>query len=186
MKMSELYESEMTEDEVISLIKRDCKPFLSMKPKALLLRGMKNKPNHPLKLSVRTDRRPSDMPADTHAKFNKWFKELFGINARSECLFVTSSFNIARAYWFSHGTGGTYAVFPIGNFSFIWSRFVDDLLQVDDDITFDEFKELEYKMTDLNSAIDERNEIMIKCSEYYAVPIASAEAGFDLYDKVFG
>jgi hypothetical protein len=182
--MSELYESEMTEDEVISLIKRDCKPFLSMKPYALLMRGMK-KANYPFKQSVRTDRKPLDTPDETHDQYNKWFKELFGINARSECVFVTSSFFIANAY-VRLNKGNVYAVFPIGEMKYIWSPLVDDLVDLlDDEMTFDEFKELDYKMTGLNSAIEHRNEIMIKCNEYYAIPIASAEDGRDLYEKIF-
>lgn len=173
MKIIELFESNplagLKDAEILELIKRDCQPFLKHHPDGLMFRGMKNKGVGAFKQSVRGDRKPKNMLPELHSKIDDWFQTKFGIKARSETVFVTGDFNDARSY------GKAYAVFPIGEFDFVWSPEVGDLFIVLHNETPsevpDRLADLKYQTTDLKAAIDSYYEIMVRCKEYYAVPI---------------
>ena len=73
-------------------------------------------------ISVRKDRTPSDMPLWAHEAIDSYFKDVFGVKARSEGLFCSSSHPIASSY------GDTLvAVFPMHFKHAISSREVNDL-----------------------------------------------------------
>lgn len=166
MKMRELFESD--DEDMIAAIKRDCKPFLKEcrdnMVLNLMMRGMKGKGDEIFKQSVRQDRKPLSMPGDKHKAFDDWSLEKFGFRARSQSVFVTGSYDDARSY------GHPYAIFPIGDFEFIWSPEVGDLFMYHTTSNVD-FDDLGYKDTDLKAALELENEIMVHCKEYYAVPI---------------
>lgn len=68
---------------------------------------------------------PRSAPMNTHPVVhdisNKWFKDKFGISARTDTLFVSSSKRQASEY------GSVHYVFPIGGFSTIHSNRYNDL-----------------------------------------------------------
>jgi len=178
MKIIELYESDnplagLRDAELLELIKRDCQPFIKSNVDGLMFRGMRNKGVGAFKQSVRADRKPKNMAPEIHTKIDDWFQTKFGIKARSETVFVTGDFADARSY------GKVYAILPIGEFDFVWSPNVGDLFlmfhnEKEADVP-DRLEELKYQTTDLKAAIDSYYEIMVRCKQYYAVPMYSQD-----------
>lgn len=172
MKIIELFEN--TQEDMIAAIKRDCKPFIQSKPGGLVMRGMTGKGDEIFKRVVRQDRKPLTMRADKHKAFDDWSKEKFGFGARTQCVFVTGDYGDAKSY------GQPYAIFPIGDFRFIWSPEVGDLFMYNTTHIKD-YDDLRYKDTDLADAVASNNEIMVYCKEYYAVPIAEDNTEYKIY-----
>lgn len=81
------------------------------------------------KFSVRSDRKPRDMPKDLHNLLDKTFLEMFGWKARSEGVFVTSG-----ATWEGEKDS---LFFPIGKFKYIWSPRINDLYMEERTIKMD-------------------------------------------------
>ena len=182
MKITELFESEQVADnfdDMVKLIKRDCQPFLKEGKHYLVFRGMKNKAEY-FKQSVRQDRLSKNMPKAAHNLIDEWFEEKFGFKARSTAVFAVGDFHTARAY------GPVYAIFPIGDFKYVWSGAVNDLFAdilpyIEDDDpkllknSIDKFmSNAAYKNKNLLDGIDSNNEIMIHCDKYYAFRLSSA------------
>jgi len=68
----------------------------------------------------RLRRQPKDMPDVMHKLLDKYFYEKFGWKPRSQGVFVTPLFNVAREY------GDTSIFFPFDGFEYIWSQKIDD------------------------------------------------------------
>ncbi|WP_407305210.1 hypothetical protein [Acinetobacter sp.] len=176
MKIIELYEDELPQDfgSAIGLIQRDCKPFLSQANGGLLYRGMRSAVGEKAvvfsKKTPRTDRKPRNTDIRLHKIMDDWFNEKFGVKARSEAVFCTGDFIDALSY------GAAYAIFPIGDFKFIWSEYINDLFiaaRRNPSTLLDTLKDANYKTTNLPEAIESDHEIMISCKEYYALCVQS-------------
>lgn len=167
-------EPNKTLEEIIA----ECQPFFKESGGRLVYRGI-NKPRNPFtvtsgagehdayRMDVRTDRKPLHTDELTHWNIDAIFKKQFGIAARSEGLFVTGSNQVASLY------GPTYIVIPRGEFKYLWSPITADMYGVqfkpEDDVE-QMVRDMDYKMTDLQDAINSRHEIMIFCKDYYALP----------------
>lgn len=184
MKIRDLFEESLPSDfdSIVELIIRDCKPFISEYTTGLLYRGMRNKDQEIMKVKTREDRKPKNMDAIVHDKMDAWFNEKFKFKARSAAAFVVGNFAEARSY------GQVYAVFPIGDFKFAWSPKVSDLfIQVSEDGDIEgQLENFNYRDTDLNAAINSKNEIMLSCKEYYAVRVRSQDEGQLYLDSIQG
>lgn len=128
-------------EENINKVREDinklCKPYIkNLKKMAsrsdndkFLFSGRKSSASDVIKGKVRQDRRPKDMPLEVHELLDKQFQKEFGIKARSNSLFCTLRVSTAKAY------GVPYYIFPIGNYTTIWSNEVNDLFEwIKDDI----------------------------------------------------
>lgn len=168
--------------EIAALIFRDCKPFLETIDfsrrcaEHYVYRGSKALGYKVFaELSVLKDRRPKDMPHSFHVAFNDYLVEKFGIPYRSQSLFVTSSRMDASSY------GDIYCVFPMGDFTFIWDKNIDDpwIDLVDRNMWRGNYEAEDfvaylrahdsYQDTDFIGAVLSKNEIMIACESYYAI-----------------
>jgi hypothetical protein len=112
-------------DEIIAILKRDCKPFLSSRrsKRDLLWRGVKQKLNSDyVKITTRTNRKPKDTPKELHDLMNFEFKKAFGWKPRSEGVFTFTKASNAGGYG-----NQTVMMFPIGNFKYVWSNKIEDL-----------------------------------------------------------
>lgn len=203
MKLTDLYEDKTQYDLAFSIVQKKCQPFLEQCGGKAIFRGMKYTSDY-LQNPVRQDRRPSSTPTFVHHAIDDWFDDRFGIKARSNAMFATGDFRIAGHY------GGNlqkvYAVFPIGDFKFVWSRQVGDLfLEIeevlfndydgdeparkldDDDLKNDIWEFLDskdYQPDHLSLAIGSKNEVMIACKEYIAMRVESAAEGNNLVKKL--
>jgi len=160
--------------EISYLIKRDCEPYLKQLNGSnfsgySLLRSGRQDSGYFKKVSVRVDRKPKDTPIDIHNWLDEWFYKKFGIKARSNTMFCTSSISLAGRYG-----SAIYYIFPMGNFEIIWSDIVNDMYTpvmnrgLDAYITYflDHYGK-KYKKGDLQGALKSKSEIMLHCKEYY-------------------
>lgn len=115
-------------DEIWPTILKECKPILKVYKSVnntamnhVFYRGMKYK-GAVTKGFSRIDRKPKDMVEESHKFLDDYFLKAFGWRARSECVSATSSTNQASYYGF------LYAFFPIGDFKYIWSPDIDDII----------------------------------------------------------
>jgi len=180
MKIIELFEADEDEQQdreielmhAIKTIKQDCQPFLEQAGGRLLFRGSNSfvSGKGPSKLfqkrTVRTDRKPLSTDLLVHQASDDWFHDEFGIRGRSAAVFATGDHTAANTY------GTVYAIFPIGDFKFIWSPVVRDLFVAGRDIHFASqvvpyLEKAGYRDRDLAKAIKSSKEIMIACKEYY-------------------
>jgi len=172
--------------------KKDCAPFLKQlegtRGTTPLFRGDKQHPQDWSVITWQERSKPRNTPEVAHEMFNHFFKQQFGMSARN-WMFATGDDTEARSY-------GTLAmIFPIGNFQWICSKnpsgadltlmFNDNVAMVsqsqdgldDDDViyqaasdTVDEMKTMGwYHNTNLEDCIMSNNEIMFRCSSYYAI-----------------
>jgi len=109
---------EMGEDEIIRLIRKDCKRFYDHGV-VTLYRGAKGKPRF-FKHKTLKNRKPRDTDNDFHDAGNEYFKRRFNIPFRSASIFVTGSHQVASNY------GPVYLILPIGKFNYCWSNRVED------------------------------------------------------------
>lgn len=205
-----LNESE-SNTEMAKYIESHCKPFLDeSKRKGLLFRGIgtfaqSGEFNLPgltdaipfAIITPRVDRQPRNMPKKFHTLIDDWFKDKFGLKARSAGVFAfgVKSSNTAASYAASSNKGqGGFAcvIFPIGPFKYVWSPEVHDLYadfgwagciiqdgentgEIDVQKFHRYLETLDYKSTDLSAALQSKNEIMLVCDKYLAlsVPIKS-------------
>jgi hypothetical protein len=70
--------------------------------------------------AVRTNRRPKDSPEWLHDALNDHFRKKVGVPLRSASVFCAGSSMLAGNY------GDVYAIFPIGEFNYAWSKLVVD------------------------------------------------------------
>jgi hypothetical protein len=113
--------------DVVKSIHKDCQPFLKefivpMGEKVDFLYSGRLDSGKPFnKETMRTNRPSLDTNDMIHDDLNKAFQKKFGYPARASSMFVTGSMYMALEY------GKIYAVFPIGNYKYLWSHEIDDL-----------------------------------------------------------
>lgn len=184
MKLKQLFESE---SKALQLIKRDCGPWLKHVGKHLVYRGFVFRPRTKTSIEdvflcqVRKDRRPKDSSKELHDLVNEYLFKHSGIHYRSEAVFV-GALDMAQEY------GSPFAIFPIGDFHYAWSKDIKDPWAENEDDTTQEQREenlakLKKKLESrddvyiYDKGIDEalrlNHEIMISCNSYYAIPISS-------------
>lgn len=167
-------------EDIVKLIKRDCKPWLKQAGKNLVYRGTGNKEIF-VKKQVRTDRYPLATPDAFHDYIDNKMKEKGFKARRKNSVFVTGDLSEAKRYGY-----GTYVIFPIGDFDFTWSPKIMDLYyeipatvagpdKVDDQYASIDQKIKKYINVNLIEAIKSNNEIMIRCDYYYAVQVGYFE-----------
>jgi hypothetical protein len=130
-------------------------------------------------------RKPKDTPLLVHNAMNEVFKKKFGWNARNG-VFVTGSDMFAGTFSTVH------AVFPIGEFKFLWSPQIEDVYgDVVEPVLGDDWEEdwadrgeihfqddllgYPWSTKDFAEALKSMHEIMLSCESYYAF----------LFDSVF-
>jgi len=109
-------------DEIVKVIQEECKPYLD-KFGTALFRGMNIVPEVFSLFDRRKNREPRTTSIEAHDVLDKIFNEEFGWKARSEGVFADQ--DLSNEY----GTG-LFLVFPRGNFDYLWSPKVDDLLSL--------------------------------------------------------
>jgi hypothetical protein len=178
----------------VETVKSDCAPYIKAIDYQVdnfqLLRGVKKTEKPYIAKRVRLDdRKPADVPKVIHDRINKFFVDKFGEPFRN-AMFATSDYDQASEYAFGGmETGETYVVFPVGDFDFIWSKRVSDLLdevfqhnlstadmsRIDKKTLNKYFAKFSkhilasYIDKDLKAAIKSNNEVMIRCKEYYGI-----------------
>lgn len=113
------------------ILLRDCKPFLEQinykVSRYTLLRGIPDEyeplPNTIITYRTIKQRFSRDTSHDKHITFDDMFEHVFGTRFRSNAIFTTGDPEIAHSY------GHVQAVFPIGQFKYLWSPRVGDLYQ---------------------------------------------------------
>lgn len=121
---SYINETELEDTDIpylIDFIKKNCKNYLKKSKGELMFRGMRMVSPVVIK-KPRKNRRPKDMDPKIHKLLDKAFKNVFGWKARSEGTFATG-----ESMWLDR-YGPTYYIFPIKIFTFLWSPYIEDLL----------------------------------------------------------
>ena len=121
----------VTSSDIISMLKRDCMPFIKEIQSCvrLLYRGSLREYEGIVKITARSNRIPKDSPLKMHNYFDKLFEQKFGWKARSEGVFATSDSNEAGNYAITTAgiqTGNVYLFFPIGQFEYVFSHRIHD------------------------------------------------------------
>lgn len=146
----------LEKDSVISIadfkkqLEKDCAPYLAKHRNIALYRGINKAQDDdmlkPLDVddrsqnissldfllgAVRNSRKPKDLYQTAHNGLNKIFMSRVGVPLRSASLFVTKDEATAMLY------GKIYRIFPIGEFHYAWSEYIDDPyhLFVEDEMT---------------------------------------------------
>jgi len=168
-------------------IQRDCQPYLNAINNQVdryeIYRGMKRVHSAFSKRTVRLDKRnPTDSPRDVHDAVNEYFHDTFGAPFRN-AMFCTGNLTEVREY------GEAFVVYPIGDFEFLWSPYVDDMFKEWEDFNIETNLDTpqfiktriagKFFNTDIKKAIDSEHEIMIRCNNYYAVDVGLA---WDLHE----
>lgn len=172
----------------------DCEPYLSQHSKFYIMplfRGTRQSETVDIK-QIRSNREPKDMPRHITQLLDQWFEQQFGIRFRTNAMFATGDQSAASSY----GPRLT-AVYPIGQFDFLWSPNVPDLYnvmwhQVREilgigssrsmfSLTKEQFEivqqqlperlqQLDFKFNEqLSKAVASNNEVMISGDKYYSV-----------------
>lgn len=189
MKLKQYLTENDNPDEIISLLKRDCQHMIKIVKSVdhELFRGSNRlKQNNWIKTTVRQDRKPRDMDRQSQLFIDKFFKKKFGWTPRQQGLFCIS--NEVRAGFY----GRVGVVFPIGKFTYLWSKEIADLYNRSaghHDSFFADIKSLfmkqrseeelfsdmidTYQDNDIELALKNKkyknHEIMIHCKEYYLI-----------------
>lgn len=189
MRLNEINKPFDSDDinQVKEMINRKCKPFLKASGGNHIYRGMKDVGNFFIG-EYPKNRQPKDIMPEHSLFFDKLLTQNGFSALRSNSIFVAGDELYAESY------GTVYLIFPIGNFSFTWSNIINDLYTslyednyevlisakvprakavnlVDNENAkgiLKEFIKL-YSNTDLKTAIDSYNEIMITGGKYIAV-----------------
>jgi len=155
----------------------NCKPYLEQTnynvSNNVLFRGMAT--NHDAMFNIHRVRLDNRQPESTsikdHNALNNYFTQKFGEPFRN-AMFATSSLSEAMGFTNGHGFFPR-AVFPIGDFTFIWSPEVRDLytdVLLKKEVSLEKkLPTLGYQNTDLMKAIESKNEVMIRCKTYCSV-----------------
>ena len=169
--------TETSHEDIRDMLRRDCMPYLKMigPPSEIIAwRGMEGKyesdsfGKHKAHL---TDRRPSSTTPRLHTFLNKWFTTNFGQPFRNG-VFVTGDIDTAETY------AEPYAIFPIGNFQYLYHKEIDDLftgIQLSYSTpklkVLNQLEEIKdgYRTVGMDIAIRSGNEIMLWVEEYYYV-----------------
>lgn len=170
----------------IRRIKTHCQPFLEQSNGNFLWRGLRGGGNY-INKDIRLDnRRPTDTPGRLHKKFNDYFTKEFGAPFRN-AMFTSGNPKLVDDY------GRVYAVFPEGDFKFLWSDSVADLFgkwqetykpdyrhgesaeDSQERLTTAENKFMKKHMmtgyydNNMDAAIHSGNEIMVRSAGYYGI-----------------
>ena len=168
-----------TEEEIDSLIQKNCKYYLSL-GKFQFYRGIKqNSGGQYGKNSVRQDRRPRGMSGRSAKSMNNWLVKN-GHTDRSKSVFAGS--DNTRLFLFSKNI---YEIFPIGKFNYTWIKVTDinmsggnydgEILALKNyDMEGDPYGYLDNMMKDIivtnkgiKEAYDKKYEIWFDCKSYY-------------------
>ena len=171
----------------IKLIKKNCQPILNLykKTKWPIYRGILHENREFVKKSVRSDRNPRVIGKGLHELLDKLFLKYWGFKARSQGLFCGS---FDTAFSWSRTGDEPHIVFPIGNFSYIYTinpaqGFWDILIEyknldlskmVEPESIIEEIEyavKNDYNNKGLESKLKKENdlEIIINCKEYYGL-----------------
>ena len=171
------------------LISEKCQPFLELTQRPLL-RGISKFPRI-IQIAqveqVRKDRKPRDTKRFVHDVMDDWFFTNMKIAPRSQGLFCTGSYAAAKTYSI---LGNICCVFPVGQFKYVYGvkqdRYLRDTYEIAQEIshrvgilTRDEvleeadriMSEVEWRTTDLDTALKYKSEIVLLCDEVILVPI---------------
>lgn len=168
------------DDEVLieEKILNNCQPYLKLLKhlyqsgmKRPLLRGSAEPFNVLTRIPVKERKQPMNMEKVDHEITNQWFKDTFGIAARSHTVFVTTNRGLAKHY------GTIHYVFPIGKFSIInspdyadlflqlgWlekARIYKDIFNVEDEINLETYKDAKTFLEELKNKEYEKYEKVI-------------------------
>lgn len=152
----------------------------------IMWRGMPFKSQGSVVKTVRKDRKPVDTNFKVHGILDEWFNDTFGLRARSQGLFVTGDMKQAGTY------GERFIIFPVGDYKYVWSPEVRDLLKVaksdialvlrdkpqsDHESAIRGIMDgLNYQTDGLVEALRTKHEVVMMCDQYIAVP-------YHLYDS---
>lgn len=137
MRLNEVFsplleDTESVEGDVLAdFIRENCQPFLKLKPNPLknaLLRGIRGASYYPSVVDVLQNREPVDISINVQYGIDDELKKRGFVARRGNSIYCTGDYSIATGY------GAVYMVFPIGDFSFTWSKAVLDLVRLQDDI----------------------------------------------------
>ena len=164
-----LNEKELSNEEILALIEKDCKPFLTdwrkLKTDKFLMSGRKDDTFF-TKKKVRKNRKPKSTPLSIHKLMNHWFHEKFGVKSRSNAVFCSFNEKLSNYY------GKLFSIFPIGKYNAVSSKSISDLF-----VLFTNMQEVNHqeiiKAMEKGNYTDKltyhENEIMITCKKYYMV-----------------
>ena len=165
-------------EEITEVLIRDCAPYLDeingQVGQYVMWRGMQGTT---AKGFGRKDarlggRKPLNTRKPQHDIINKFFVDNFEHPFRN-AVFVSG--DLMQAMEYSQGGGYPHAIFPIGNFEYLWHPRLDDMYNTIANVapTYTEklMNDLKrgYRQDGLTEAISHRDglEIMIWCEEYY-------------------
>lgn len=160
-------------------IVNNCKPFITESKNEFLYKGCNANRLSPNQYTISPGYYPnrkskSGMSEATKIAINTYTKEIYGFPFR-DGICCTGNYTIANTF----GTaGGLCAVFPIGDFRYLWSPAVPDWGEFfgSNSIFSYDIKDIKTYLptltnTDLYSGILSGNEILIYCEEIYIIPI---------------
>ena len=177
-------EGNLTLEQAIEGIKKDCKPFLKDIKGTLgtLVRMQGGTSSNPFLLkTIRKEREPLDTFEPIHEITDNWFNKEFGWKARSNVIFCwgkpfSNISDILTNY---------YLVFPVGKYKYVWSPEVNDLteyLEADKDFyhgkhpekeemddILDRLVDAKYTDKNIRRAVVSYNEVMINAKSAYMV-----------------
>ena len=109
-----------TMEEAANIIKARCEKYLKLNTH--LYRGINSTQSNYefFEGTTRKNRIPKDMSLLGHKILNAYFKDQYGVAARSESLFTTPDDQVAARY------GKSFEIFPMDDFDYLWSPFLDD------------------------------------------------------------
>lgn len=204
-----LIEQQQDYKTAVETVYHDCHPFIKeirYSPRNYsLFRGMQSIPLTDQQIithsQVRQQRQPRTTPNDIHQLLDQFMQIKFGHPYRSQSLIATGFGPVAAHF------GHPYVVWPVGDFTFLWSRKINDLWHERPDMkelieqlqqAFNHEKRIEmkkqltqiykqFKFTtqDLPKAVLSGHEIMINCDSYYITHPPDTEAG-DNFLKYLG
>jgi len=119
------------EYSIIKMVYTECMPFIKELTNGKYCRKLmysgRNESKNVIKKQVRTDRKPLNTHPLFHKLLDDIFYDLFKIKARSNAIFCNGYESITSDY------GTTYSIFPIGKFKYVWSPFIGDLYEDEDE-----------------------------------------------------
>jgi len=116
---------------VIEMIYNECMPFIKELTKGKFSRNLmysgRSESKDIIRKQVRKDRQPLNTYSIDHRLFDDVFYDLFKVRGRSNAVFCSGDRSVTTEY------GTTYSIFPIGKFKYIWSPFIGDLYEDEDE-----------------------------------------------------
>jgi len=190
MRINEIFRTSMTAQhvydtkEIVEVLLRDCQPYLNEidgnVQKHVMWRGMPTVPTKGFgkKYARLNDRVARNTKSDMNDTINWFLKQHFEHPFRNG-VYATGSKEHA-AYFGDTDTSGEvklppYAIFPIGDFDYLWNTKLDDmynmLVTIAPSHLPDAMKQVLpfYKTDNLKQAITSDREIMLWTEEYYYI-----------------